>query len=194
MVTIVLAIVLLVALAGLGLEIGIASWNIRRANKYQRREAAAEHTTERAVRERQDMAERLAGLDKYAADISWLLNFLFNRYDKFSDLEEEVKEGLKGVTDDTAIGEAHDRYKDLKRALKLVKITVRVSDRMENLMNSITQQLGQIMADFEDEEDAEKEKAPDEQATAKSGESSDAPTSEPTASDTKASEGDPLQS
>jgi hypothetical protein len=148
MVTIVLAIALLVALAGLGLEIGIASWNIRRANRYQRREVAAEHTGERAVRERQDMAKRLTDLDKYAADISWLLNFLYNRYGKFDDLEKEVQEGLNGVTGDTSIGEADKKYKDLKKTLKLVKITVRANERMENLMNSVVAQLGQIMDDF----------------------------------------------
>jgi hypothetical protein len=122
-----LAIVLIIALARLGLEIGIASWNIRKANRYQRREAAAEHireraVRERAVRERQDMAKRLTDLDNYAADISWLLNFLYNRCGKFTDLEKEVQEGLNGVIGDTPIGVADEKYKDLKKALKLVKI------------------------------------------------------------------------
>jgi hypothetical protein len=87
MVTIILAIALLVTLVGLGVEIGIASWNIRRANRYQHRESAAEHTTERVISERQDMAKRMESLDDYASKISWLLNFLYNRYDKFADLE-----------------------------------------------------------------------------------------------------------
>jgi hypothetical protein len=124
MITIILAIALLVSLAGLGVEIGIASWNIHRANKYQRRESTAERTSRQAVSERQGMEERLKFLDDYATKISWLLNFLYNRYDKFADLETEVQEGLKGVTGDTPIGEADDKYKDLKKALKLIHVNV----------------------------------------------------------------------
>jgi hypothetical protein len=82
MVTIILAVALLVTLTGLGIEIGVASWNIRRASRYLRREAAAEHTAARAVEARQDMAKRLEFLDDYASKISWLLNFLYNRYAK----------------------------------------------------------------------------------------------------------------
>jgi hypothetical protein len=102
------------------------------------------------------MAKRMESLDDYASKISWLLNFLYNRYDKFADLEREVQEGLKGVTGDTPIGEADAKYKDLKKALKLIRVTVKASGRIENLMNSITGQLSQIMEDFRDEEDEEK--------------------------------------
>jgi hypothetical protein len=63
MVTIIMAIALLVALVGLGVEIGVASWNIRRASRYLRREAIAEHTAAQAVEARQDMAKRLKFLD-----------------------------------------------------------------------------------------------------------------------------------
>jgi peptidoglycan hydrolase CwlO-like protein len=157
MVTIILAIALLIALLGLGIEIGVASWSIRRANKYHRRESAAEHTTERAIEERQDMAKRLESLDDYASKISWLLNFLYNRYDKFVDLETEVQEGLKGITGDTPIGEIDAKYKDLKKALKLIRVTVRTSERMGNLMNSITSQLNQIMEDFREDEEKKSE-------------------------------------
>jgi hypothetical protein len=80
-------------------------------------------------------------------DISWLLNFLYKRYDFFADLEKEVNEGLKGVTGDTPIGEANAKYKDLKKALKFIRITVKASERMENLMNSVTAQLSQIAED-----------------------------------------------
>jgi hypothetical protein len=156
MLTIVLAIALLAALIGLGFEIGIASWNIRRATRYRRREAAAEHATEQAVALRKDMAGRMESLDRYAADISWLLNFLYKRYDSFADLEKEVSEGLKGVTGDTPIGESDAKYKDLKKALKLVRVTVKASERMENLMNSITAQLSQIAEDFQCEDECEK--------------------------------------
>jgi hypothetical protein len=157
MVTFILAIAVLVALAGLGLEIGIASWNLRRANRYQRRESAAERTAERAVGERQDLANRQKSLDEYASKVSWLLNFLYNRYDKFADLEKEIEEGLKGVTGDTLVWEAKTKYEDLKKALKIIKVTVRASERMENLMNSISSQLSQIMEDFEDEDEPEPE-------------------------------------
>jgi hypothetical protein len=156
MVTIILAIALLVSLAGLGIEIGVASWNIRRASRYLRREAAAEHTAERAVEARQDMANRLEALGNYASKISWLLNFLYNRYDKFADLEKEVQEGLKGVTEDTSIGEADAKYKELKRALKIIRTTVKVVERMEDLANSINTQISQIIEDFLDEEEDER--------------------------------------
>jgi hypothetical protein len=121
MVTFILAIALLVALTGLGTEIGITSWNIRRANKYRRRESAAEHAAAQAIRERQDTAERPEAL-KESLEISWLMNFLYNRYDKFADLEKEVQEGLKGVTGDTPVGEADAKYKDLKKALELIHV------------------------------------------------------------------------
>jgi phage-related minor tail protein len=158
MVTIILAIALLVSLMGLGIEIGIVSWNIRRASKYQRRESAAEHTSARAVEARQDMAKRMEALDEYASKISWLLNFLYNRYDKFADLEKEIQEGLKGVTGDTPVGEADAKYKELKRALKIIRVTVKAFERMENLVNSINVQLSQIMEDFRDEEENEEKK------------------------------------
>jgi hypothetical protein len=156
MVTIILAIALLVALMGLGIEIGIASWNIRGSGRYRRGKAAAEHSAEQAVALRKDMAKRLESLDRYAADISWLLNFLYKRYDFFADLEKEINEGLKGVTGDTPIGDADAKYKDLKKALKLVRVTVRASERMENLINSVTAQLSQIAEDFQCEDECEK--------------------------------------
>jgi hypothetical protein len=156
MATIILAVALLIAVMGLGVEIGVASWNIRRAGRYQRRESAADRAAEQAASERQDMASLLESLDDYASKISWLLNFLYNRYNKFADLEAEVQEGLKGVTGDTPIGEANDKYKDLKKALKLIRVTVKASERMESLMDSVTGQLSQIMEDFRGETDAEK--------------------------------------
>jgi hypothetical protein len=156
MVTFILAIAVLVSIAGLVVEIGVASWNIRRASRYRRREAAAEYAVARAVEAQQDMAWRLEALDDYASKVSWLLNFLYNRYNKFADLEMEVQEGLKGVTGDTPIGEADDKYKDLKKALKIIRVTVKASERMKNLMDSVTGQLSQIMEDFRDETDEDK--------------------------------------
>jgi nitrous oxide reductase len=179
MITFILAIAFLVTLLGLVVEIGVASWNIRRANRYQRRESAAERTTERAINERQDMAKWMESLDAYASKVSWLLNFLYNRYDKFADLETEVREGLKDASGDTPIGELDAKYKDLKKALKTIRVTVRASERMETLMNSITSQLSQIREDFQDEEDDEKKpesSAPDKPVA--KGEDEEAPESE----------------
>jgi hypothetical protein len=153
MITIILAIALLTALTGLGIEIGVASWNIRRAGRYQRREAAAEHTAERAVSQQQDLADRMKSLDEYASKISWLLNFLYKRYDKFSDLEKEVAGSLKDADGDTPIGELNTQYQDLKKAIKIIRVTVRASERMENLMESIASQVGEIIKDFRDEDD-----------------------------------------
>jgi hypothetical protein len=101
--------------------------------------------------------ERLESLDDYASKISWLLYFLYNRYDKFADLETEIQEGLSGVTGDTSIGEADAKYKDLKKALRLVRVTVKASERMEHLVSSINAQLSQIREDFQDEKEEEKE-------------------------------------
>jgi hypothetical protein len=157
MVTIILAIALLVALIGLGVEIGIASWSIRRANRYQLRKSLAECTAERAINERQDMARRMESLDAYALKVSWLLNFLYNRYDKFADLETEVNEGLKDISGDTPVGELDAKYKDLKKALKTIRVTVKASERMETLMDSIISQLSQIREDFQDEDDEKPE-------------------------------------
>jgi len=151
MVTIILAIALLIALLGLGLEIGIASWSIRRAHQYRNRESAALRTSEQAISERENIEERMKSLDNYAAKLSWLLNFLYNRYDKFTDLEKEVNEGLKEVSGDTPIGEADDKYTDLKKALNLIKITIRAPEQMENLMDTISTQLGRIAEDLRDE-------------------------------------------
>jgi hypothetical protein len=160
MVIIILAVALLVALTGLGIEIGVASWNIRRANKYKGRELNADYTAARAVVRQQSLEKQLKSLDDYASKISWLLNFLYNRYGKFVDIEMEVRDGLIGVTEGTPIGEAEAKYKDLKKALKIIWVTVKASERMGNLMNSITDQLNQIIEDFQDEEE-EKVKSPE---------------------------------
>jgi hypothetical protein len=156
MVSFILAIALLISLAGLGIEIGVASWSIRRANKHRGRKRSADYAAARAADRQRDLEKRLEFLDDYASKISWLLNFLYNRYDKFSDIEMEVQGGLKEITGDTPLGEADARYKDLKKALKLIRVTVRASGRMENLMDSIASQLSQIMEDFRDEEDEKK--------------------------------------
>jgi hypothetical protein len=156
MVTIILSIALLLAVIGLCVEIGIASWIIRKTRWCRHERLAAERKADRADDRRRDMAKRVESLDDYASGISWLLNFLYNRYNKFADLETEVQEGLDGVTVDTSIGEADDRYKDSKKALKLIRVTVKASERMENLVDSIAAQLSQIREDLQDEGNGEK--------------------------------------
>jgi hypothetical protein len=85
--------------------------------------------------------------------------FIYDRYDKFADLEVEARESLRSVTEDTPIGEADDN--DLKKALKIVRATVKASERMQNLVNSVTDQTSQIMEDFRDEKKEEKLEAPE---------------------------------
>jgi hypothetical protein len=143
MVTIILATALLVAVAGLGVEIGIASWNIRRANRYRRGKASAELVAERAKNRRKEVEEHVNFMEEYSGELSWLLTFLYNRYNQFADLEDEINGGIKESDGGTPVGEADDRYKDLKRALKIIRITARASDRMETLWSS-------IMDDFRD--------------------------------------------
>jgi hypothetical protein len=63
--------------------------------------------------------------------------FIYDRYDKFADLEAEARESLRSVTEDTPIGEADDRRNDLKKALKIIRATVKASERMQNLVNSL---------------------------------------------------------
>jgi hypothetical protein len=137
MVTIILATALLVAVAGLAVEIGIASWNIRRANRYRQGKASAEINAGRAKNRRKEMEEHVNFMEEYSGELSWLLTFLYNRYNKFADLEDEINGGIKESGGGTPVGEADDRYKDLKRALKIIRITARASDRMETLRHSI---------------------------------------------------------
>jgi hypothetical protein len=97
-----------------------------------------------------------------------LLNFLYKRCDEFGDLEKKINEGLKDITDDIALGEVGAKCKKLKKALKIVKVTVQVSDRVENLMNSIIARLRQIVYDFQDEdEEAETESEASEKSSLK---------------------------
>jgi nitrous oxide reductase len=132
---------LLIATIGLGIEISIASWSIHRANRYRRSASAAERTLEKELCKRDAVEKRMESLDDYASKISWLLKFLYDRYNKFADLENEVQEGLKDVSGDNPVGELDAKYKDLKKALKTIRVTVKASERMENLAVSVNEQL-----------------------------------------------------
>jgi hypothetical protein len=155
MATIILAIALLIALVGLGVEIGIASWSIHRANGCRRGESAAE----RALSERRELSERMEILDEYASKISWLLNFLYKRYDKFADLEKEIDEARKGATGGALIGEIDDRYKDLKTALKVIRTTANAFERMGWPVESFAPYAEQILEDFYEAEEEEEKPA-----------------------------------
>jgi len=156
MVTILL-IALLILVAGLAVEIGIASWNIRRAGRYQRQRDAAESQVASMKDRVEHTSEKFRSLDKYATDISWLLRFLYNRYDKFADIDKEIEEGVN-ETAETPISEANKRFQDMKRAIKIVKVTVRASEKIEGFMGSIATQITSIIRDLEEADD-EKESA-----------------------------------
>jgi hypothetical protein len=170
MVTIILAIALLAALAGLGAEIGIALWNIRRANVWLRGESAAERTAERAISERQSLEKQFELLDEYSSKISWLLNFLYKRYDKFADLEKEIDEKRKNADGDAFIGKTDGGYKDLKTAIKLIRTAVNTFGRTGWPVESMSVLAGQVLEDFYE---AEKEGNSESPAPDKPGESED---------------------
>jgi hypothetical protein len=145
----ILAIAISVAIAGLAVEIGIASWTTYKAHMCQREKADMERTAEWAI------SQQMKSLDEYA----WLLNFLYKRYDKFTDLEKEINDGLKDVTGDIFIGEADDRYKDLKKALKIIQVTVKASERMDKPMKSIDPHVEKVMEDSREDEESESEES-----------------------------------
>jgi hypothetical protein len=167
MVTIILAIALLVTLTGLVVEVGITSWNIRRAKRYRREKFIAEWEqgtkAKQAVSQRHELVERLWSMDKYASKISWLLDFLSKRYDGFVDLETEINDGLKDVTGDTSVGETDDRYNALKKAMKIIRATVKAPERWDNLMKSTASQVEQVLDDLQEDEESESEESASEE-------------------------------
>ena len=123
MVTVILSVSLLLVSIGLAVEIGVASWNLRRAGRAMR-------NAERAEEDTRGLSEQVTALYRYAAKIARFLRVLYKRYSFFSDIEKELNEGLN-VTDDTPIGEAEDRYNDLKKAMKIINLLRRFSDNSE---------------------------------------------------------------
>jgi hypothetical protein len=163
MVTIILAIALLVTLAGLVVEVGITSWNIHMTKRHRREKFIAEWErdtgTKRAVNQQQELSDRLEFLDDYASKISWLLDFLYKRYDRFADLETEINDGLKDVTGDSPVGETDDRYNALKKAMKIIRVTVKVPERWDSLKESVVSQADQVMEELQEDEDPESEES-----------------------------------
>jgi hypothetical protein len=148
MVTIILGAALLIALTALAVEVGIASWNIRRANKYRRRADVAEYRGKRAMENADSKMERIDALGKYASKVSWLLDFLYRRYDFFKDIEKEIENGLSDTDEPISVEESEKRYKDLEKAMKIIRVTVKASERV----GSIVEQARSIIEDFENED------------------------------------------
>ena len=157
---IILLITLLILVAGLAVEIGITSWSIRRASRYQRQKDAAEDQVTSMKERVEHTSEKFRSLDKYATDISWLLSFLYNRYDKFSDIDKEIEEGVDKTGETSIPEEDNKRLQNLKRAIKIVKVTVRASEKIDGFLNSIATQITSIIRDLEaddEEKSAENE-------------------------------------
>ena len=164
MVTSILTIALLILVTALAVEVGIASWSIRRANRYRQKKSIAEENTDSMTKQVETLTRKFRALDKYAASISWLLKFLYHRYDKFSDIDKEIEEGVKDSTGQTPIVEMNEKYHDMKRAIKIAKITVRASDNIEGYMNTIATQIQSIIQELDvvnDDDDGEKNESPE---------------------------------
>lgn len=163
MVTNILFIALLVLVAALTVEVGIASWNIRRANWYRREKSIAEAKADLRDKQVKHITDKFHAMNKYASNISWLLKFLYHRYDKFADIDKELEEGVKDSTGKTPIVEMDKKYQDMKRAVKIAKITIRASDNIEGYVNTIAAQIQSIIEELDavddDGDDEENENA-----------------------------------
>jgi len=150
MVIVILGVALLIAIAALAVEIGITSWNIRQANRYQRELITTKDQAESMRKQAEHNFDAFHSLDKYATDISWLVKFLYNRYDKFADIDKEIEEGIKSLSEEAPLEEASKRYADVKQAMKLVKVSVRASERTEEFSDSIASHIYSIMYEMKD--------------------------------------------
>ena len=156
-----------ILLGGLIAQICIASWNIRRAGRYRTKWNCAEDRASVMEKRVEQITEKFRAMDKYATDISWLLNFLYNRYEKFADIDKELEEGIKDVPDGTSVAEVDKKVQDMKRALKLIKVTVRASNKINEFMSTIATQIGSIIQELEvinsddEDKDNEEEKTPE---------------------------------
>jgi len=159
MLVIIFVVAFFVLIGSLAVEIGIASWNIHRANRYRQRKERAETFAEVKKEEVERITDKFRTLDKYATDISWLLSFLYGRYNNFSDISEELEKGVPKQTDDGSapVSEVDRKYQDLKQAEKIIKRTVGVYNKIEGMMTSVASLLSSIAQDLEEEEDEEDE-------------------------------------
>ena len=153
MISVVLLIVMLIALVSLAFEIGIASWNIHRAKRYQRKEEAAQQALDAEISVHKADTVKLQLLERYVSDISWLLNFLYAEYDNFSAIEKSLEDIRQKRISDMSIKDktAEKRLEDLKNAARLIRITVKAAHKINGLTDSLFSLLDEILD--EDEED-----------------------------------------
>jgi hypothetical protein len=152
MTNLVLLIAMLTAVS-LAFEIGIASWNIHRAKRYQRKEEAAQQALDAEISVHKADTVKLQSLERYVSDISWLLNFLYAEYDNFSAIEKSLEEIRQKRISDMSIKDktAEKRLEDLKNAARLIRITVKAAHKINGLTDSLFSLLDEILD--EDEED-----------------------------------------
>ena len=153
MTNLVLLIAMLTALVSLAFEIGITSWNIHRAKRYQRKEEAAQQALDAEISVHKADTVKLQSLERYVSDISWLLNFLYAEYDNFSAIEKSLEEIRQKRISDMSIKDktAEKRLEDLKNAARLIRITVKAAHKINGLTDSLFSLLDEILD--EDEED-----------------------------------------
>jgi hypothetical protein len=139
--------IVLAAVTGLGVEIGIASWNIRRANKYRRREYGAEQAREQAADALCNMERRLECLDDYASKVSQVLSLLVSCYKRSLNFEKEAN-----------LGKADAEFKKLKEALGHIPVLVETDNSEKNTAESTENTAGfalpllnQVINDFKEE-------------------------------------------
>ena len=161
--TVILSVALLVAIVALAVEIGIASWNIRRAGRYKQSRNIAEAKAELLQKRADHTNEKFQLLDKFTTDIAWLVKFLYSRYEKFEDIFQEVDKGID-ATGETPINEINKKYTDLVRAARLVKVNIRASEKIDDFMASIATQIHSIIRDLEEDDESETESASETEA------------------------------
>ena len=149
---IILCIVVVALIAVLGIEVCITSWSIRRAKRYKWQRDEAKRSVESLKEREERTTQRFRDLDRYATDISWLLGFLYNRYGNFADIDKEAEE-LGGTIKEG--DPPNEKYDDLLKAIRLIKITVRACENIKSFMNSIATQLNLITRELNAVSEAE---------------------------------------
>ena len=152
----VLMALLIFLMVALTTQIGIASWNIHRANRYRRDKELANVLLKSKEKQVDCIIEKYRAMDKYATNITWLLNFLYDRYNKFEDIDKELEKTCENLTEETSVEESK-KVQNMKRALRLIKTTARVADNIYSYMNTISAQINLIMNELKKLDAEEKE-------------------------------------
>jgi len=153
MVVMVMLVIFIIVVVALGVEVCITSWSISRASSYKRQKLIAEEQSNSLKQQVESITNKFRCLDEYATKISWLLAFLNNRYGKFADIDTELEKGIQPDDGSTAVSEMNQKYQDLKRAVKILKTTIRVYDKIDGIMTSIASQVSSIAEDLNNDED-----------------------------------------